>query len=61
MKSATGRAIGSVVAGQLVTNAGLTIPQTFNTVGAFTIVSGTFGYIFYQIVRELGLRHWCLT
>jgi hypothetical protein len=51
MKSATGRAIGSVVAGQLVTNAGLTIPQTFNTVGAFTIVSGTFGYIFYQIVR----------
>ena len=50
MFSSLGRAVGSVIAGQLVTNAGLTIPETFNSVGIASVVAGTACLIFYKLV-----------
>jgi hypothetical protein len=39
------------VSGQLVTNVGLTIPQTFNTMGSVSVAGGLACYAAYYVVR----------
>ncbi len=46
----SGRAVGSVISGQLVTNAGLTIPGMFSAMGITSCVGGISCFVFYLIV-----------
>ena len=45
-----GRATGSFISGELVSKAGLTVPEVFWSMGASGIVRGALCYIFYRAV-----------